>query len=54
MEVIQTKIMAAIKKIGENGGYVYIVDTSTGAISFVNDALSTDVTAQLKAELGIK
>lgn len=54
MEVIQTKVMAAIKKIGEAGGYVYVVDTSTGAIPFINTALSTDVTAQLKAELGIK
>lgn len=54
MEPIQAKIVAAIKKIGEAGGYVYVVDLSTGAISFINEALSTDVTAQLKTELGIK
>lgn len=54
MEPIRAKIMTAIKKIGENGSYVYVVDTSTGAISFINQSLSTDVTAQLKAELGIK
>ena len=54
MEPIQTKILAAIKKVGETGGYVYVVDISTGAIPFINEALSTDVTAQLKAELGIK
>jgi Skp family chaperone for outer membrane proteins len=45
--------MAMVKKIGEAGGYVYIVDISTGAVSFVNPALSTDITAQLKKELGI-
>ena len=54
MEPIQAKIVAAIKKIGEAGGYVYVVDLSTGAIPFINESLSTDVTAQLKAELGIK
>ena len=54
MEVIQTKILAAIKKIGEAGGYIYIVDTSTGAIPYVNESLSTDITAQLKTELGVK
>lgn len=54
MEIIQTKVMAAIRKLGEAGNYVYVVDISTGAIPFVNEALSTDITAQLKAELGIK
>jgi len=54
MEPVQAKVVAAIKKIGEVGGYVYIVDLSTGAIPFVNEALSTDVTPQLKSELGIK
>ena len=54
MEAIQTKILAAIKKVGEAGNYVYVVDISGGAIPFVNEALSTDVTAQVKAELGIK
>jgi outer membrane protein len=53
MAMISEKVMTAVKKIGEAGGYVYVVDTSTGAISFVNNALSTDITAQLKKELGI-
>lgn len=53
MAMISEKVMAAVKKIGEAGGYVYVVDTSTGAISFVNTALSTDITAQLKKELGV-
>ena len=54
MEVITLKVQAAIKKIGENGGYIYVVDISGGAIPFVNETLSTDVTAQLRSELGIK
>lgn len=54
MESIQTKVMAAIKKIGEAGNYIYIFDISSGAASFINEALSTDVTAQVRTELGIK
>jgi hypothetical protein len=45
--------MTVVKKIGENEGYIYIVDISTGTISFVNSALSTDITELLKKELGI-
>ena len=54
MEVIQTKVMAAIKKIGDSGNYIYVVDISGGAIPYVNSSLSTDVTAQVRAEVGIK
>ncbi|MBO4612324.1 MAG: OmpH family outer membrane protein [Bacteroidaceae bacterium] len=54
MEPILVKINTAIKKIGESGAYVYVVDISAGAIQFINEALSTDITAQLKTELGIK
>jgi outer membrane protein len=32
MALIVEKVMAAVKKIGEAGGYVYIVDISSGAI----------------------
>ena len=53
MALIGEKIMSAVKKVGETGGYVYVVDLSSGAISFVNPAFSTDITAQLKKELGI-
>lgn len=53
MALIGEKVNAAVKKIGEAGGYVYVVDISTGAITFVNSAFSTDITSQLKAELGV-
>lgn len=53
MGLISEKIMTAVKKLGEAGGYVYVVDISSGAMSFVNDALSTDITSQLKKELGV-
>ena len=54
MNEIQEKVMAAVKKIGEAGGYVYIVDTSSGVIPFVNPTLSTDITAEVKKELGVQ
>lgn len=54
MGAIQEKVLAAVKKLGEAGGYVYVVDTSTGAIPFINTQLSTDITDQLKKELGIQ
>ncbi len=54
IEAIQEKVLAAVKKVGEAGGFVYIVDTSTGAIPFVNTQLSKDVTDQIKKEVGIQ
>lgn len=51
---IQETVMAAVKKVGEAGGYVYVIDTSTGAIPFINTQKSTDVTDQIKKEVGIQ
>lgn len=53
MQAIQEIAMAAVKKVGEAGGYTYIVDVSAGAIPFINTTLSTDVTAEIKKALGI-
>ena len=54
MSEISEKVLAAVKKLGEDGGYVYIVDTSSGVIPYVSTTLSTDITAQVKKELGIQ
>ena len=54
MSAISEKVLAVVKKIGEEGGYVYIVDTSSGVIPYVSTTLSTDITAQVKKELGIQ
>ena len=53
MQVIQTKVLDAIKAVGQEGGYVYIMDTTAG-IPFISTTLSTDVTASIKAKLGLK
>ena len=54
MGAIQHLVLDAVKKIGETGGYVYVIDTNAGAIPFVNTALSTDITADEKKAVGIQ
>ena len=53
MQGIQTKVLDAIKSIGQEGGYVYIMEMGAG-IPYISTTLSTDVTAQVKAKLGLK
>ena len=53
MQAITTKVLDAIKSVGESGGYVYIMEMSAG-IPFISTTLSTDVTAQVKTKLGLK
>ena len=50
LQPIQTKLMNAITAVGKTGNYVYIMDLSMG-IPYINDAISEDVTAKVKAEL---
>ena len=52
MQAISEKITAAVKKIGDEGGYVYIMDITSG-IPYISEKLSTDVTPELKKALGI-
>lgn len=47
---IQQKLVDAIKAVGKAGGYVYIMDLSSG-IPYISDTLSKDVTAEVKAQL---
>ena len=54
MATIQEKVLAAVKKVGEAGGSVYIVDTSAGVIPYISTQLSTDVSDQIKKEVGIQ
>jgi outer membrane protein len=50
---VQQKLDEAIKAVGAEGGYSFIFDLNTTPIPYVNDTASTDVTAQVKAKLGI-
>jgi len=53
MQAITSKILEAIKQIGQAGNYVYIMETGAG-IPYISTTLSEDVTAQVKAKLGLK
>ena len=53
MQAITTKVVDAIKAVGQTGGYVYIMEMGAG-IPYISTTLSTDVTAQVKQKLGLK
>ena len=53
MQDISEKIGKAVKEVGVAGGYVYIMDVTSG-IPYISETLSTDVTDQIKAKMGIK
>jgi outer membrane protein len=53
MALLTEKITKAIKEVGVAGGYLYIFDVASG-IPYISETLSTDVTAAVKAKLGIK
>ena len=53
MQEITTKMLDAIKAVGQAGGYVYIMETGAG-IPYISTTLSTDVTAEVKQKLGLK
>jgi outer membrane protein len=52
MQAITAKILDAIKSVGQTGGYVYIIENNS--LPYISTTLSTDVTAQVKAKLGLK
>ena len=53
MQAISAKILDAIKAIGQEDGYVYIMDLNSG-VPYISTTLSTDVTAKVKTKLGLK
>ena len=51
---ILEKVRAAIAAVAKAGGYVYIMELNGGQPLYINDTLSKDVTAEVKAELNKK
>ena len=47
---ILDKVRTAIQNVAKAGKYVYIMEKSAGQPIYINDALSEDVTAQVKTE----
>ena len=55
MQAISSKVLDAVKSVGQAGGYVYIFQIGINeVIPYISTTLSTDVTAQVKAKLGLK
>lgn len=54
MAPISKKVEDAIKAVGQEENMVYVFDLSRTSIPFVNDKLSTDVTAKVKTRVGLK
>ena len=52
MQAIQTKVLDAIKAVGQAGGFTYVVEM--GSLPYISTTLSTDITAQVKTKLGLK
>ena len=53
MQTITNKVLDAIKAVGQEGGYVYIMEMGAG-IPYISTTLSTDVTSQVKTKIGLK
>lgn len=53
MKPVIEKADAAIKKVGQNNGFIYIFDTSAGILLYQSDK-SIDIMPLVKSELGIK
>ena len=53
MQAITAKVLDAIKAVGQEGSFVIINEINAG-IPYISTTLSTDVTAQVKAKLGLK
>lgn len=53
MQAITSKVLEAIKQVGTAGGYVYIMDLTSG-IPYISTTLSTDVTLEVKKKLGLQ
>jgi outer membrane protein len=51
---ITQKADKAIKDVGKENGFVYVFDTSIGAITYFDEAKSTNVLPLAKTKLGIK
>jgi len=52
MSEVQAKMLKAVATVGQEGGYVFIMQQ--GSLPYISTTLSTDVTALVKAKLGLK
>lgn len=51
---IFAKVDKAIKEVGKEGGYIYVVDVSKGDILYFDETKSVNILAAVKTKLGLK
>ena len=51
LQPIINKVRSAIETVAKAGQYVYVMDTSAGTVLYINDTISKDLTAEVKAQL---
>ncbi len=54
LKPIVEKAQAAVKKVAQAGGYTVIYDLAVASLAYYDEASVVDVSAAVKAELGIK
>ena len=55
LQPVLDKVNVAISSVVKAGQYVFAIDKSAAqGMIHINEALSTDITAQIKSQLGIK
>ncbi|GHT16245.1 membrane protein [Bacteroidia bacterium] len=53
LQPVIEKANAAIRKVGKDGGFTYIFDTSSGTVPYADPEQSTDIMPQVRKELNI-
>lgn len=54
MQSISSKVLEAIKAVGKENDFLYILDINKGDPLYINTKFSTDVTSLVKTKLGLK
>ena len=53
MQTIHTKVLNTIKAVGQEGGYIFVMEEMDDDIYYISTTLSTDVTEQVKKKLDV-
>lgn len=54
LQPIQQKCVDAIKEVAQAGGYIVVFDMATGSLAYIDETATTDISAEVKAKLGIQ
>lgn len=54
MQPIQQKCIDAINEVAKAGGYIVVFDLAVGSLAYIDEAATTDISAEVKTKLGIQ